>query len=273
MMKNRKIIAMDLDGTALNSKGEMSDRLKNRLKKLKQEGHSIIVATGRPMSGVSPTLLQGDIVSYVVSMNGAKIFSCREKKTVLAQTIPNDSVLKLQKYIQKQAILADLFYEDVGYCDLQTYKKVEEYFQGDYLEYYKKSRCPVEQLWYKNLTQHQGIKKITLFFKDVDLKAEYKEQLQKIPNIRVCSGRADNIEITAADATKGKALQWLCEQLQLDASHLIAFGDSENDRDMLQLAGTSVAMGNAKPEIRQVADYVTKGNDEDGVALFLEEKF
>lgn len=135
---------MDLDGTALNSKGEMSDRLKNRLKKLKQEGHSIIVATGRPMSGVSPTLLQGDIVSYVVSMNGAKIFSCREKKTVLAQTIPNDSVLKLQKYIQKQAILADLFYEDVGYCDLQTYKKVEEYFQGDYLEYYKKSRCPVE---------------------------------------------------------------------------------------------------------------------------------
>ena len=78
------------------------------------------------------------------------------------------------------------------------------------------------------------------------------------------------LELTDKLATKGQALAWLCAYLNIEQRDVLAFGDSYNDLDMIKWAGTGVAMGNAIPELINIADVVTLTNNEDGVADFLE---
>ena len=89
------------------------------------------------------------------------------------------------------------------------------------------------------------------------------------PEILVTSSFRNNLELNAADADKGRALLALAQHLGIPAADTIAFGDSSNDLRMLRAAGTSVAMGNAAPEVRAVCGCVTDTNDHDGVASFL----
>jgi Cof subfamily protein (haloacid dehalogenase superfamily) len=77
------------------------------------------------------------------------------------------------------------------------------------------------------------------------------------------------VEISAAGVTKASGLAWLCERDGIDASEVLAFGDMPNDVPMLTWAGHSVAMANAHPAVREIADEVTLSNDEDGVAVYL----
>jgi hypothetical protein len=81
------------------------------------------------------------------------------------------------------------------------------------------------------------------------------------------------VEISAPAVTKAAGLAWLCEHEGIDASEVLAFGDMPNDIPMLAWAGHAVAMGNAHPAVRAVADEVTRTNDEDGVARYLLEEF
>jgi Cof subfamily protein (haloacid dehalogenase superfamily) len=81
------------------------------------------------------------------------------------------------------------------------------------------------------------------------------------------------VEISAAGVTKAAGLAWLCEREGFTAADVVAFGDMPNDVPLLSWAGRSVAMGNAHPAVRAVADEVTSTNDEDGVAAYLERAF
>ena len=78
------------------------------------------------------------------------------------------------------------------------------------------------------------------------------------------------LEVSAEGVTKANALKWLCAEWAIPAERVAAFGDQNNDKEMLEWAGLGVAMGNAVPEAKEAADLVTTSNDEDGVALVLE---
>ena len=81
------------------------------------------------------------------------------------------------------------------------------------------------------------------------------------------------VEISAAGVTKAAGLAWLCEREGFTAADVVAFGDMPNDLPLLAWAGRSVAMGNAHPAVREIADEVALTNDEDGVAVYLEKLF
>ncbi len=79
------------------------------------------------------------------------------------------------------------------------------------------------------------------------------------------------LEFIPHHCSKGTALTWLCDAAKIELSQIVAFGDAENDLTMIKNAGLGVAMGNATPDLRQIADHVTATNDDDGIALVLEE--
>ena len=134
-------------------------------------------------------------------------------------------------------------------------------------EYIRRLRSPVENFRQTIKARNRGVQKIQMFFLDLQLRLQMLEELPKwFPDINVTASLSNNIELNSRDAHKGKALLELCRCLQIDPSQTMVFGDGLNDLTMLQTAALSVAMGNAVPQAKAVADYVTDTNDNDGVA-------
>ncbi len=97
-------------------------------------------------------------------------------------------------------------------------------------------------------------------------RSEVMALLSACPAVTWLSGGYHNLEFTRSGVTKGTGLRFLCEYLKIDMEQTMACGDTQNDMDILKTAGIGVAMGNATPEIREIADYVTLSNEESGVA-------
>jgi hypothetical protein len=116
------------------------------------------------------------------------------------------------------------------------------------------------------------VEKFCQFFEDLDDLQAARAALAAVPGIEVVQGAPDNLEITAAGVDKGEALLALGRMLGIEREQILAVGDSENDRAMLQKAGVAAAMANAMPQIKAMADIVTDSdNDHDGVAELLEQ--
>ena len=113
--------------------------------------------------------------------------------------------------------------------------------------------------------------RVQAYFNDMELLREQEVAIQKrFPHLLVTNSNPTTLEITAGGASKGQALAALCAHLGIDIQDTMAFGDRDNDADMLLASGIGVAMGNAVPELKAVADFVTRSNDEDGIAHAIE---
>ena len=122
---------------------------------------------------------------------------------------------------------------------------------------------------------HLKLQKATINFEvESDGRFVDREETRKLllsyPEIQVVSGGYNNLEFTSAGVTKGAGLAFLCEHLNIPLECTMVCGDSENDKDIMGVAGFSVAMGNADPEIKALADYVTDTNEREGVGLAIE---
>jgi Cof subfamily protein (haloacid dehalogenase superfamily) len=121
------------------------------------------------------------------------------------------------------------------------------------------------------LLQHnKPIEKINIFYKDSKIKNKIQELCTNMP-VTVTSSLDQNIEINSNTASKGNALHYLCQQLQIASTDVMAIGDAFNDISMLKYAGYSVAMGNAIPEVKEIAKFTTLTNTENGVAASIHE--
>ena len=119
------------------------------------------------------------------------------------------------------------------------------------------------------------VEKITVNFKEEKgvllWEKEIRERLsEEFPGYAVVKGIPTNLEITVGGATKGNAILHLGELLGIKREEIMVCGDSQNDMEMIKAAGLGVAMGNAAPEVKEAADYITLTNEEDGVAAAIE---
>ena len=131
---------------------------------------------------------------------------------------------------------------------------------------------PVDDLEADVLDRTESIQKLQLCFRDLDERNAAKEMIRRqFPDIIATSSFRNNLELNWKTADKGRALLILADHLGIPKNHTIAFGDSSNDAAMLKAAGTGVAMANASDELKAICDAVTASNDQDGVAVYLEQ--
>lgn len=267
-----KLIALDLDGTCLKNDGNISERTKNALTLAGEKGITIVIATGRPLTGVPEEITDITGVNYIIALNGSRVYDNVRKETLFVQGIDENCLLEIAEIIKKHDVLADFFADNKGYCEKSAYERAEYYLDNkNFFEYYLKTRVPVGDLWDSQLCDYAPIEKINLFFGDHSEREKVKKALQKFTKIKVCSGMKNNLEINNYMVNKGDALIKLAGTLNIEASHIMSFGDGGNDADMIKMAGIGVAMGNSSDSLKSVADYVTVSNEEDGVAHVLEE--
>lgn len=256
-----KAVALDLDGTLLNSRKEISEENKNILKKLFENGVEILIVTGRPYPITKKIAESLEIPLTVICYNGARVMNLKTDEIIFEKVLEEKQVLKIIEFCRKNKKDLNLFQNDVWYVeDLESIGT----------KYYKKnSRLEPTLKSFDTFDSFKMIKSIII--DENNVLEEVEKELREIlgNSVYFTYSQDKYLEILNKDVNKGLTLKNVLEEKGIGMSECIAFGDAHNDLEMLELAGVGVAMGNAHEILKSRVQHITDTNDNDGVGKFL----
>lgn len=270
-----KTVVLDIDGTLLNSQKEISTKTKECLINLQKNGDKLILASGRPTTGMTDLAKQLKMDEHhglLVSYNGSKVIDCSNNEELFNQVMSIEdgkAVLEHMKQFDVSPMIDKgnyMYVNDVFGCVIDyrgslfniieyesrggNYKLCEKDDLAAFLDY------PINKI---------------LTAGDPDyLASVYEQMMTPFKEKLNCVFTADfYFEFTAKGIDKAKALDTVLRPLNIFPEDIIAFGDGHNDKTMLEYAGIGVAMENAVDDLKQSADVITLSNDMDGIVYFL----
>jgi len=264
-----RLLGLDLDGTLLNNKKQISLIDEASIKKAMQRGVIIVPITGRPKKGIPESIEKLFHSSYMITSNGAVTIDVKLQKNIDSAYLNSKTVLNIVELIQRQKgdVKIEIFADGIGYVQKKQLDVIKELFRGTHLEsYFNISRIPVNDINSLIIARNDDIAEISIMTESIAIKNKIQSLLQGFEDIKISSSVQTDLEINAVNAGKGLSLLRLAKRLGIHNSQIMACGDSGNDIEMLQSVGTAVAMNNATWEVKRVADYVTLSNEESGVA-------
>lgn len=281
-----KVIASDMDGTLLGEDHRLAPRTVQAIRRACDAGIRFMIATGRDLNGVKQELDGTGLVCDYIVGSGAEV---RDPQQNIISRVQMDMEMCEEIYnVLRKYPVSTIFM--TGECDysIGTPETLEEDMRQNLSVFY--SNLTMEEIleteMYRRMKENtriipdfQALKdgkinvyKIFTFCCDTEVLGELGRQLRKDERLAVASSFVNNLEITDARAQKGPVLKGYIESLGYTMDEVMAFGDSMNDYSMLSMDfGATVAMGNSEPEIIKAAKYLTKTNEEYGVAYTIEE--
>lgn len=274
-MRKPALIALDLDGTLLNDKKQLTDRTRAAVEAAAAAGAEIVPATGRFYRGIPEVIRDLPFVRYAITVNGAQVLDARDGGTIYAAEIPGPDAVALLEHLDTLPVIYDCYVDGWGYMTASMQERASEYI--DYapsLRMVQELRTPVPELKAFLRSQTKNVQKMQLFTRDIPLRDRLVGALaERFPELVFTVSLPNNIEINCRSADKGKALLALAEHLGVPREETMAFGDGTNDLTMLRSAGCGVAMANGHEDVKAAADLIAPSCDEDGVARILETLF
>lgn len=265
-MNNYKLIVTDMDGTVLGGNHKLTDENIRALKEAEQNGVKVVFATGRFHDSAKDHVTFLEEIMPVVSSNGAIIKHPITNEVLYSNSVDKDVSLEIIDILDDLDLSYQLYTEDEI---LQKYKTEEE--KNMMIEFIRTNFSDKTDIIFKknirNEISNVNILKFNVMdFERPHLMDEARNKVREIEGLEVTSSWNNNLEIMNEGSSKGNAVKFLSELLNIDKNEIIAFGDNYNDLSMLTYVGTGVAMGNAGEDIKEIANYVTDLNTEDGVA-------
>lgn len=264
-----KLVCIDMDGTLLNKQHKVSEISKKALLKAYEMGVHIVISTGRMYTDAEAYSNLIGLKSPIIASNGAVVKEKGMKEVIYKGALDEKLTFKLLDIFSKYKINSMYYTPEKAYCGGLLFKAFTEYlkFKGIMDRSVKIDYVCSKSRWNSILTKEKdNIVKCEVLDKNVDKLRNIRAELQKISEIEVVSSSKYNIEVTNRGVSKGSAVQALASHYNIKREEIIAIGDSENDLSMIEYAGMGIAMGNASDTAKQIADYVTDTNDNNGVA-------
>lgn len=273
-----KMIIMDMDGTLLSSDKIIQEKTKTQLMKAQENGIKLVLASGRPHSGITKyakELKMEQYDGYIISYNGASVYSCQSDKVVRHKKIPKEDAKKILKHLESFDVIPmiqdhrKLYVNNVYKGNIQvhgeTFNIIEYEARGG--NYLLQEEVLSEFLDF-------DLSKI-LVAGEVDYLQAYHQDLSKPFNgtYQAMFTAPFYYEFTHNDADKGASLQALIKSLDISLDEVMGFGDDINDLPFLKIIGHPVAMSNANPKIMDFVNAVCLSHDEDGIGTYLENYF
>ena len=262
-----RLIAIDLDGTWRRPDCSISPKTREVVQRAIDAGYHIVPTTGRSYRNAASVLGDHHGISYFINANGSIVVDAETEEMIHAQSIPYQTVQDIYDLASQYELFIELYEGLDAYVDTFGIKYL--YRAGlmrSYCDQLLSTDIKLDTLDTFMADPSRKIGKIHIVCMNVDQKFRLKRQIDALGSVHPLSVIPINLEIVQGSWGKADGLRRLTEHLDLTAENVLAIGDSDNDLDMLQWAGTSVAMGNGNQHAKNVADYVTASNEDDGVA-------
>ncbi len=284
-----KLVAIDLDGTMLNSYGVVTEKTKDIIKKCIEKGIDVIIASGRPIDSIKTIAKEIGSEKYFIAGNGAMIYDIQKDEVIYEKYMSKEKVLEIIKLCEENSITYNVYTDktilatslkyNVLYYHKENLKKADN----------KKTNISIVENMYeyvKNMKEEKFLK-VTVCDETKAIFNSIIRKLRQIDDIEVLDvlhmsrkiikqGTEDipieyhYTEISHANVDKWNAIEFLMQKLNLEKEEIITIGDNINDKKMIENAGIGIAMGGSTPIVCEVADYITETNNDDGVANALE---
>jgi hypothetical protein len=252
-----RLIAIDIDDTLLTDDGRITDATKEALAEAVRRGVTVTLATGRMFASARQIAERIGLNVPIITYQGALVKTPFDGRVLYERNLPADAAREIFDYCRRHGLHLQLYTEDELYA-AEDNDKVREYAE----------RCAVPYRVEPDLERLIARPQIKmLIIDDPDRLDRIAEELRPVYRGRVhmTKSKPNYLEFLHPEATKGHALAALARHVGCAMEETIAIGDSWNDREMIEMAGLGVAMGNAIEALKMVAGFVTKTNNEDGV--------
>lgn len=266
-MKKIRMIASDLDGTLLTETKEITEYTRRVLMRAAEEGIMFVPATGRAFTSIPNEVLSLPGVKYVITSNGAAVYSVSEKKRIYECLLEPDSVERILDIPVGKEVALEVFVEGVPYTERTYWENPRAYGATDFGEgYVRRTRKIAKDIRTFMKENRYHLDSIDFVCATPEAKKEVRNKLEKITNIYITSSIPHLLEISHKNGGKGKTLAYLAEKEGILPEEIMAFGDGDNDMEMLQLAALGYAVENASDGCKKAAGKITESNEKEGVA-------
>lgn len=266
-----RMVALDLDGTTLNSAGQISERTKDTFARAAEMGVHIVVSTGRSYRSLPEEARKLPYIEYAITSNGAHINLMSTGEAVYDAFLSETAVREVARLYHEIDCEIEVFINGQAYMDRKYYDYIKKFgLAYRNVEYVLWSRKPVDGITEMLLGNSDCIENVNFCFKSTDDLESHRARIEAIPEATITSSFANNLEVGGPHTSKRTALIELLRITGVDRSELMCCGDAPNDIAMIEYAGLGVAVGNAWGGTKDHADYITGTNDEDGVAEAIE---
>lgn len=268
-----KVIMMDVDGTLTNSQKVITPKTKEALLKAQESGVILVLASGRPTSGLRDLAKELKMDQYqglLVCYNGSKVVDCKNEKILFNQALSVEEAKAVLEHMKKFERVRPMIDKDEYMYVTNVYDNYIQ-FNGkpfNVMEYESRGGkfklCEVDDL---ATFVDFPLNKILTTSDPEYLQEHYKEMQEPFQDTLSCMFTGPfYFEFTAKGIDKAKALDTVLRPMGYQQEEMMAFGDGHNDASMIQYAGIGIAMANAVEDLKVIADDVTLSNDEDGIA-------
>lgn len=280
-----KLIAMDIDGTLLNSYGEVSTKNKEAIELALKKNIEVVLTSGRMPKAILPIANEIKADKYIISGNGAAIYDVQNDKIIYNSYLTKKKVLEIIDICEKNSMFYNVYTNDVILTKSLSYNILFYHNENKRNPEDKKIKINIVDDIYKYVEEYnkEDFLKVTICDND---KFVFKSIMNKIKNIKnvdilevahmskkiIRHGSEEHeiayyyTEITNKNVNKWTALKELLQLLGIKKEELITIGDNVNDKEMIENAGLGIVTGNASPEMKKIANETVASNNEDGVA-------
>ena len=266
-----KCIALDLDRTTLNAQGKLSKANVEAIRKAVAKGSHVCIASGRAFDTLPQDVVSIPGIEYAITSNGAAVYRIQDKQCLRSYVLTEQSVKKILELTKDFPVTYEGFIRGTAYAAKEYIEDPVKFGATEHAVAYVQSTRHLQDDIVSFLKQHDDeLDSMDIVVKDEAQKQKVIEVLKaEVEDIYITSSISQLVEISYKDAGKRSGVKFITEYLGLNPKQVAAFGDADNDIDMLEYAGCGIAMENASNGLLAVADAVTLHHDRDGVAYAL----
>ena len=267
-----KILALDMDGTLLNSHKKISPATVEGINKLTERGVQIVISSGRCLAEMKDFREDLKNVRYGILTSGGLIYDFFDEKIITYDPVPFEDCIKIIDVGIEEDAMIHILTIHHSVASQRDIDRMNEFDMSVYRDMFNKICVKPKDLKQYAFEHKEHVMKVNLYHHNKESRNNSVEKLKHL-NLELVFAEETSLESSPKNVTKGYGLIELCKYLNVDIKDTVAIGDAQNDLEILHTAGYSVAMGNGIEEVKLIADFVTTDNDHDGVLFAIKKIF
>ena len=265
-----KILFTDMDGTLLLNNSTVSKKMKLALDRLTAAGHKLVLSSGRPLDSILE-VAEAEGLCYpgalIISNNGSLVYDCASRTPLMEQTVPFEIAADIFAAAKRLGVHVQTYTDHEIVCEKED-EEVKFYRSRVHLPLI----TAADEL---SVLSRPPYKVHTIHLTDKSKLDALKAEIEVLHGDTITAQFSNDqyLEFYNKNAGKGNAILWVCSYFGIPKENSYASGDAPNDISMLLAAGTGIAMANADPEVKKIADVITRDDNEHNGLIEIIEKY